>query len=186
MKKLFKEFKEFISRGSVIDLAVGMIIGAAFTAIVTAVVNYVLKPLIAWIPLGSQDEFKTVLREAYINAEGVEVPELAILWSEVISAIITFILTALILFIIIKLINTARNAAQNAKAKLGEGKLTKEQKAELKAAGVDRKDKEAVKKYFEEKAVKEAAEAPVEEPVPTQEELLTEILAELKKQNAKK
>ena len=51
MKKLFKEFKEFISRGSVIDLAVGMIIGAAFTAIVTAVVNYVLKPIIALIPL---------------------------------------------------------------------------------------------------------------------------------------
>ena len=47
MKKLAKEFKEFISRGSVLDLAVGMIIGGAFTAIITAVVNYVLKPLIA-------------------------------------------------------------------------------------------------------------------------------------------
>nr|MCR5740995.1 MscL family protein [Gammaproteobacteria bacterium] len=87
MKKLFKEFKEFISRGNVLDLAVGMIIGAAFTAIVTSLVNYVLKPLIAWIPLGNTDGFKTVLREAYINAEGVEVPELAIQWSEVISAI---------------------------------------------------------------------------------------------------
>lgn len=190
MKKLFKEFKEFISRGSVIDLAVGMIIGAAFTAIVTAVVNYVLKPIIALIPLGSDGTFKTILKpEVKEIVDGVEVikqAEVAIVWSEVISAIITFLLTALILFIIIKLINTARNAAQNAKAKLGEGKLTKEQKAELKAAGIDKKDKEAVKKYFEEKAAKEAAEAPVEEPQPTQEELLASILEELKKQNAKK
>ena len=52
MKKIFKEFKQFITRGNVIDLAVGMIIGAAFTAIVTAVVNNIFKPVINMIPLG--------------------------------------------------------------------------------------------------------------------------------------
>ena len=50
MKKLWNEFKTFVSRGNVIDLAVGMIIGAAFTAIVNALVNSILKPLINWIP----------------------------------------------------------------------------------------------------------------------------------------
>ena len=50
MKKLLADFKKFISKGNVIDLAVGMIIGAAFTAIVNALVNYILKPLIAAIP----------------------------------------------------------------------------------------------------------------------------------------
>ena len=67
--KLLKEFKEFISRGNVMDLAVGMIIGAAFTAIITAVVNGILKPLINLIPL-SETGLQTVLRPAVVDAEG--------------------------------------------------------------------------------------------------------------------
>ncbi len=160
MKKLFKEFKEFISRGNVLDLAVGMIIGAAFTAIITSIVNYVLKPLISLIPVGNDGTFKTVLREEIVEIqEGVEVvtqAEVAIIWSEVISAIISFLATALVLFIIIKIINTARRAAEKAKAEL------------------EAKNKE------------EAPAEPEPEPVPpapTQEELLTEILEELRKQN---
>ena len=117
-KGLIKEFKEFISRGSVLDLAVGMIIGAAFTAIITAVVNHVLKPLISLIPLGKSGTFKTVLKPAVIEGEVVVQEEIAILWSEVISAIITFLATALVLFIIIKAINTAKAKAEKAKAEL--------------------------------------------------------------------
>ena len=67
MRKLFKEFKEFISRGNVLDLAVGMIIGAAFTAIINSIVNYVLKPLISLIPVGNDGTFKTVLREEVVE-----------------------------------------------------------------------------------------------------------------------
>ena len=160
MRKLFKEFKDFISRGNVLDLAVGMIIGAAFTAIITSIVNYVLKPLISLIPVGNDGTFKTVLREQVVEIqEGVEVitqAEVAIIWSEVISAIISFLATALVLFIIIKVINSARRAAEKAKAEL------------------EAKNKE------------EAPAEPEPEPVPpapTQEELLTEILEELRKQN---
>ncbi|MDE5593751.1 MAG: MscL family protein, partial [Clostridiales bacterium] len=61
MRKFFKEFKEFITRGNVIDLAVGMIIGAAFTAIVTALVNGVFKPLIDAIPMGDMSGLITML-----------------------------------------------------------------------------------------------------------------------------
>ena len=165
MRKLFKEFKEFISRGNVLDLAVGMIIGAAFTAIINSIVNYVLKPLISLIPVGNDGTFKTVLREEVVelNADGIEVvtqAEVAILWSEVISAIISFLATALVLFIIIKAINSAKRAAEKAKAEL-EAKKAEEEAAQ---------------------AEPEPEPEPVP-PAPTQEELLAEILEELKKQN---
>lgn len=108
--KLLKEFKDFISKGSVLDLAVGMIIGAAFTAIITALVNGILKPLINWIPLGDGTGLQTVLRPAVLDEAGnVLVEALVLDWGAVISAIITFLLTALVLFIIIKAINSARD-----------------------------------------------------------------------------
>ncbi|MDE6060680.1 MAG: large conductance mechanosensitive channel protein MscL [Clostridia bacterium] len=107
--KLLKEFKTFISKGSVLDLAVGMIIGSAFTAIITALVNGILKPLINWIPLG-ETGLQTVLREAKLDEAGnVLVEALVLDWGAVISAVITFLLTALVLFAIIKAINTARD-----------------------------------------------------------------------------
>ena len=61
MKKFFAEFKKFITRGNVIDLAVGMIIGAAFTAIVNALVNGIFKPLINAIPMGNIQGLITML-----------------------------------------------------------------------------------------------------------------------------
>ena len=109
MKKLWKEFKEFINRGSVMDLAVGMIIGAAFTAIITAIVSGILKPLINLIPIG-ETGLQTVLRHAVVDEEGQVITEALILdWGGVISAIITFLLTALVLFFIIKAVNKAKN-----------------------------------------------------------------------------
>ena len=158
-KGLIKEFKEFISRGSVLDLAVGMIIGAAFTAIITAVVNYVLKPLISLIPLGESGTFKTVLKPAVAEVSDAvtgEVivaarDEVAILWSEVISAIITFLATALVLFIIVKAINTAKAKAEKAKAEL------------------------EAKKQAEEAPAEEPAPAPAEPVVPEDIKLLSEI-----------
>ena len=108
MKKLLKEFKTFISRGNVMDLAVGMIIGAAFTAIISAVVNGILKPLINLIPIG-ETGLQTVLRQAVIAEDGTVLTEALILdWGGVISAVITFFLTALVLFLIIKAYNKAQ------------------------------------------------------------------------------
>ena len=75
MKKLFAEFKAFISKGNVIDLAVGMIIGSAFTAIVTAVVNGILTPLINWIPgADGTGALQVVLREAVTDETGGHFP----------------------------------------------------------------------------------------------------------------
>ena len=109
MKKFFKEFKTFISRGNVMQLAVGMIIGAAFTAIITAVVNGILKPLIDMLPIGTTGGLKTVLRSARHDELGNVIKEAVVLdWGGVISAIVTFILTALVLFFIIKAFNKAQ------------------------------------------------------------------------------
>lgn len=163
MKKLFKEFKDFISKGNVMDLAVGMIIGAAFTAIITALVNGILKPLINLIPIGDTG-LQTVLREAVLDEAGnVKVEALILDWGSVISAIITFILTAIVLFIIIKAFNTFKEKAEKAKTGL-EGKLKKG------------KQKEA-------EVVEEAAPEVVEEPKPTTEELLQQIIVLLEKNN---
>jgi large conductance mechanosensitive channel len=158
MKKLFKEFKEFINKGNVLDLAVGMIIGAAFTAIITAVVNGILKPLINLIPIGETGP-QTVLRPAVVDetTNTVLVEALILDWGAVISAIITFLLTALVLFIIIKAINTAKKKAEEAKAKL---------EAEQAAAA---------------EAEEEAEPEPEAEPAPTTEELLGKIIEILEK-----
>lgn len=154
--KFFKEFKEFITRGNVLDMAVGIIIGGAFTAIITALVNNVLNPLINMIVSDDGTSvLKLVLRDAvYRDVEGELqlVQEAVILdFGSVISAVVTFLLTALVLFIIVKTINGVRK------------------KAEALAA--------SKKKAAEEAQAAEEAPAPVEEvPAgPTQEELLTEI-----------
>lgn len=116
MKKFFKEFKEFITRGNVLDMAVGIIIGGAFTAIITAIVGNVLTPLLNWIPGGGTDGYgvlQVVLRDAKLGEDGTVLTEaLVIDFGAVISAIVTFLITAFVLFVIVKAINSVRNGGQ--------------------------------------------------------------------------
>lgn len=102
MKKVIKEFKEFISRGSVIDLAVGIIVGGAFTSIVTSFVNDIVMPVIGLI-LGKINfsDLKFVLVKA---SEGAS--EVSIRYGNFIQCIINFLLTALAIFIMIKFVNS--------------------------------------------------------------------------------
>ncbi|MDE7372768.1 MAG: large conductance mechanosensitive channel protein MscL [Clostridia bacterium] len=145
--KLWKEFKAFINRGSVLDLAVGMIIGAAFTAIVSALVSGILQPLINLIPI-SETGLQTVLRPEVVDPEtgSVLVSALILDWGAVISAVITFILTALVLFAIIKVINSAKDMGkkqtEKLKKQLAKGKIS----AEEAAAAQAKLDEEAAKK----------------------------------------
>lgn len=183
MRKFFKEFKEFITRGNVIDLAVGMIIGAAFTAIVTALVNGVFKPLINAIPMGDVTGLITMLKPAYmLDADGVKVLDLAnsvyINWGDLIMAIISFFITAMVLFLIIKVINTVRSNAE----KLKGAKIDKQLKAELKAKGMNKKQMiEYVAAQQAEEEAKAKAEAEANKPE-TAEQILAEIRELLKAQ----
>lgn len=187
MKKLFKEFKAFVTRGNVVDLAVGMIIGAAFTAIVNALVNNIFKPLINWIPMGEGiSGLRTILGDPVYMADGngQMVVDWAntnyIDWGAFIMAIINFLLVAVVLFVIIKVINTARSGMGGLKkdaefiASLTEeekksvgGKLSKKNLQKIKA------DRDAAAKAKAEAEAKAKAEE--EAAKPTTEELLAQI-----------
>lgn len=103
MKKLFKEFATFINRGNVMDMAVGVIIGAAFTAIVTSLTDDIINPLISMI--GGSPEVQGM--SVTFNGATVD-------FGAFISAIINFLIVALCVFLIVK----AFNQAQTAGAKL--------------------------------------------------------------------
>lgn len=135
-KGFFGEFKEFITRGNVIDMAVGVIIGGAFTAIVTALTAGILQPVINWIlglilPGNGLEAARTILGTPVytLNDLGEKVVDWSktnyIDWGTFISAIINFLLVALILFLIIKAINRVHEAGVAAKEKV-EAALKKE------------------------------------------------------------
>lgn len=111
MKKIIGEFKEFISRGNVVDLAVGVMIGAAFKAIVDSVVNDLISPIIGIIFKSDFTQLKLVLKEAVLADDGVTVAaeEVAIRYGAFIMALVNFLIIALILFIMVKMINSARS-----------------------------------------------------------------------------
>ena len=200
MKNFFAEFKKFITRGNVMDMAVGVIVGGAFTAIVNGLSNFILKPLINYllaIILGKDTlaGIHTMLLPAYTTDEaGAEVLDLAnsiyIDWGSFINAIINFFLIAFVLFCIVRVFNRMRDnqkeAAQGRKAKKADRKV-------MKAEGVNTRDKAAVAAWYAARAEKAAAEAAAaaaaaEEQArldrlanPTTEDLLKAILAEMKK-----
>ena len=98
MKAFIKEFKEFISRGNVMDMAVGVIIGGAFTAIVTSLVNDIMNPLLSLITGGLDFTAMCV-----VLGEGEGAATLN--YGAFIAAAINFLLTALVIFFLIKMLN---------------------------------------------------------------------------------
>lgn len=110
MKAFIKEFKEFISRGNVMDMAVGVIIGGAFTAIVTSLVNDIMNPLLSLITGGL--DF-TAMCAVLGEGEGAA----TLNYGAFIAAVINFLLTALVIFLLIKVLNKlSREKAAEAEA----------------------------------------------------------------------
>ena len=106
--KFITEFKDFISKGNVMDMAVGMIVGAAFTAIVTSLVNNILMPALGMIT-GQIDfsDLKIILQAAVKDEAGeIITPEVAIGYGAFINSVISFLLIALSIFILIKVIGS--------------------------------------------------------------------------------
>lgn len=155
-KGFFGEFKEFISRGSVVDLAVGVIIGGAFTAIVTALTANIFQPLINWVIslCGGKDALasaRTILSRVEFADGTIDwASTIYIDWGAFISAIINFLLVAIILFSIIKAINSAKAA-----------------KAKVEAAELE--------KYYEKHPEARPVVPDPEAPKPTEMDVLTEI-----------
>ena len=152
MKKFFEEFKAFIMRGNVLDMAIGVIIATAFGKITTSLVNDVFMPFLSWI-FGARDmtALNVVVREAVMDGDTVVKEAITLGFGNFVGAIIDFVLVALVVFAIVKSFNKAHELA------------------------------EAKKKKAEEEAAAAEAAAEPEEPKPTTEELLAQILAELQK-----
>ena len=147
MKKFISEFKAFIMRGNVLDMAIGVIIATAFGKITTSLVNDLFMPFISWL-FGARDmSALNVIARPEIVENGEVVQEAIVIgFGSFIAVVIDFILVAFVVFLVVKFFNKARELAH-------------------------KKEEEEVK----------------EEPpaAPTTEELLGEILEELKKQNGK-
>lgn len=105
MKKFFEEFKTFISKGNVMDLAVGVIIGGAFQSIVNSLVNDILMPLLSMLTGGINFASWAVT----LGKGELENPA-TLTYGNFISAVINFVLMALVLFLIIKALNSAKSA----------------------------------------------------------------------------
>lgn len=185
IKQFFKDFKKFISRGNVVDMAIGVIVASAFTAIVTALTNKIIMPCINWLlSLGGAglDSAYTFLKTAYLE-DGVTIDlanSIYIDWGAFITAILNFILIALVLFTVLRIMMNAQGLWK----KEVNSRPTKAEKEILKSQGVNMKSRKEVLKATKELREKNKP-APVP-PKPTQEELLTNILNELKKQNEPK
>ena len=194
MKKFFEEFKKFITRGNVVDMAVGVIVGSSFTAIVNGLSNNILKPIINWLLAlvfgkDSLSEVFTFLKKTMtVDAGGAEVVDLAnsiyIDWGAFINAVINFFIVAFVLFCIVKIMNRVKDQDKKFKESL-QPVISRADRKEMKKQGIKAKDSAAVAAYFAAKAEKEAAEkAAAEEKArlereanPTTEDLLKKILA---------
>jgi len=108
MKKFLSEFKEFAMKGNVIDMAVGVIIGAAFGKIVTSLVNDIIMPGVGVLTGGANfSEYKFVLKQAVIDGATQEVitPEAAITWGAFVQTVVDFLIVAFCIFMAIKAMN---------------------------------------------------------------------------------
>ncbi len=141
MKKFFNEFKEFIMRGNVLDMAVGVIVATAFGKITTSLVNDLFMPFISWL-FGTRDmsALNLIVRPEVVENGTVVQEAITIGFGNFVAVVIDFLLMSLVVFLILKLFNKARSLTE-----------------------------------------KPVEAEPEEEPAPTTEQLLAEILEELKK-----
>ena len=175
----WEDFKKFITKGNVVDMAVAVVIGGAFGKITTGLVNYIITPLTS-IFLGEIDltGLKTVLVHEVQDAVSGEVttPEVAILWGQWLQTIIDFLIIAFVIFVVLRVI-------MNVKNKLGEKESEEAAIAAAEAKAIaDAAAAEAAAKAAAEKAKLEARENEFYANVAKQAELLAEIRDAVKKQ----
>ena len=174
----WSDFKKFITKGNVIDMAVGVVIGGAFSKIVTGLVNYIINPCVSLLTKGSDlDSIKTVLvpeKAEVLNDAGevVEeaVKEVAILWGTWIQTILDFLIVAFCIFFVLRIIMRVKN-------KLNEKEI---EEANAKAAEAAAKAEADKKAAAEAAAVVAARQKELEESQLRQEKLLAEICEVLK------
>ncbi|MFR1565453.1 MAG: large conductance mechanosensitive channel protein MscL [Christensenellales bacterium] len=186
MKKFFKEFKTFISRGNIVDMAVGVIIGGAFTAIVTALTQQIFQPLVNWALAGAGgglEEAVTMLKVVTDETGAVDMTKsIYIDWGAFITAVLNFFIVALVLFFILKTINRVHEAA---KPKFYG--YEKKEYYKMRASGLSKSEIEEMAAIRDKEAAeKAAAEAAAAVPPETQEDILRDIRELLKSASGNK
>ena len=182
MKKFFSDFKKFIARGNILDMAVGVVVGGAFSKIVTSLVNDIIMPLVSLAMGGaSVADWKWVIKEATYNADGILLTaETALKYGNFIQLIIDFLIVAFCIFLVLRFMMKAQNMRR-------EWTLSKAEIKALRKQGKSFKEIEAIDeaKKAEIKAAEEAAKAA--QPAPeTVESLLKDIQVLLADKDSKK
>ena len=202
IKIFFDEFKKFITRGNVLDMSVGVIVGSAFTAIVNGLSNYILKPIINFllaILLGKDalSELYTMLKPVYDDTGMLILEESIYLdWGAFINVIINFFLIAFVLFCLVRAMNDLAKAREkwiesldlDEKKSVAEYRRAGLTKKEAWARYSEEKQKRIAEKIEQERLEKEKAEkarVEAQEKAMANTHLLEEI-RDLLKQNAQK
>lgn len=201
MKKFFADFKTFISRGNIVDMAVGVIIGSAFSAIVTALTNKIIMPLInLLLSIGGENGLEkayTFLKKVYdVNGELNLTKSIYVDWGAFITAIINFFIIAFVLFLILKAVMKANSIFKDAVDEVSNKEKKNQRKRARKISKAEKRNYFTVlaeiqaedKKIADEKAKlakeeKERKDAEEKLAHPSTEELLLQI-RDLLKENA--
>lgn len=160
MKNFFKDFKEFITKGNIIDMAIGVVIGGSFGKIVTGLVESIINPFVGmFMKTGDLANWKTVVEEAVLDSAGnVVTPEVAFMWGAWLQTIIDFLITAFCIFVVLRVIMKVKN-------KLDAAKIAEEEKKAAEEKAKEEAELEAIK----------ARQAQLEESTLNQEKLLADI-----------
>lgn len=200
-EKVFADFKTFISRGNIVDMAVGVIIGSAFSAIVTALTNKIIMPLInLLLSIGGENGLEkayTFLKKVYdVNGELDLTKSIYVDWGAFITAIINFFIIAFVLFLILKAVMKANSIFKDAVDEVSNKEKKNQRKRARKISKAEKRNYFTVlaeiqaedKKIADEKAKlakeeKEKKDAEEKLAHPSTEELLLQI-RDLLKENA--
>lgn len=192
MKKFWEDFKKFITRGNVVDMAVGVAVATAFTAIVTAFTKGFISPLLALISGDSSlDSMTWMLKPAVVElledgTEKIIEPAVEILWGTFVQKIIDFLIIAFVLFLVMRIASAIASRSAKMREKIKNALTDEDEKAALAASEAAAKaEAEAAAKAEAEAAAKAEAEAKLaaeEARKKAEIDLLTEIRDLLKKQ----
>lgn len=186
MKKFIADFKKFISRGNIVDMAVGVIIGSAFSTIVTALTNKIIMPLINYLlSAGGENGLEkayTFLKRAYDTEGNLDLAKsIYIDWGAFITAIINFFLIALVLFTILRIVTRANKVLQDTFEDVTNKSKREEKKMVLKRAKEEKISfKKAWKQHLAEKEAAAAAAKALEEANKPKEEKMEDIMKDIR------
>ena len=188
-KKFWGEFKTFIAKGNVVDLAVALVIGTAFNKIVSQLVDSFITPLIGIVLGGfSLNDWKWVYKEAVLAEDGETVleAEIAFSYGTFLQTVIDFLIIALTVFIVVKLYTRIRNRIEEEAQRLNDALNPDEVEARKKAEEEARQKEELAKKLEEERLaeierLKQEKEEAQRDYFLKQQELLTQIRDALNK-----